>query len=190
MVKVGPEYDNLIKIEHFLQDRATAVIFLFVSSDCVFFLLRFSLSLLGNHFPRSFEKFVRKIHRLLLHVLAHIYQCHCREMAALGLLSHLNTVTFHFLLFNRRFNLLENKETNVLGDLFERLHSNQRREDIQLNLQNFSVLRDFESSASTSASLLHKSGVNPYQDIRPLAAKENDSSAFICDNIATCGLVA
>lgn len=142
----------------------------------------------GNNFPRSFEKFVRKIHRLLLHVLAHIYQCHCREMAALGLLSHLNTVAFHFLLFNRRFHLLENKETNVLGDLFELLRSNQRREDIRLNLQNFSVLRDFDISASTSsASLLDRSGVKQYQDIRPLTARESDSSAFIRDNMATCG---
>jgi hypothetical protein len=75
----------------------------------------------GNPFPSSFETTVKKIHRLLLHVLAHVYQCHWRHLAALRLHGHMNTLAYHFLLFNRQFSLIDDKEAEVLDDLFDRL---------------------------------------------------------------------
>jgi hypothetical protein len=76
----------------------------------------------GNVFPNSFETIVRKIHRLLLHVITHIYQCHCREIILFKLHGHLNTVFYHFHLFNKQFNLIEEKEMEALENLFQRLH--------------------------------------------------------------------
>lgn len=76
----------------------------------------------GNVFPNSFEATVKKMHRLLLHVLAHIYQCHWQEIVLFKLPTHLNTVFYHFHLFNKQFNLVEDKEMEVLDDLFQRLH--------------------------------------------------------------------
>lgn len=76
----------------------------------------------GNVFPNSFEAIVKKMHRLLLHVLAHIYQCHWQEIVLFKLPTHLNTVFYHFHLFNKQFNLVEDKEMEVLDDLFQRLH--------------------------------------------------------------------
>lgn len=71
----------------------------------------------ANEFPSSFESIVRKILRLLYHVVAHIYHCHFREVALLGLHAHLNCVFAHLTLFNQRFNLIDPKETEILGDL-------------------------------------------------------------------------
>ncbi|XP_011501454.1 PREDICTED: MOB kinase activator-like 2 [Ceratosolen solmsi marchali] len=71
----------------------------------------------ANEFPSSFESIVRKILRLLYHVVAHIYHCHFREVALLGLHIHLNCVFAHLTLLNQRFNLIDTKETEILGDL-------------------------------------------------------------------------
>lgn len=60
---------------------------------------------------------MRKILRLLYHVMAHIYHCHFREVALLGLHVHLNCVFAHLTLLNQRFNLIDPKETEILGDL-------------------------------------------------------------------------
>lgn len=71
----------------------------------------------ANEFPSSFESIVRKILRLLFHVLAHLYHCHFREVVLLNLHAHLNCVFAHLTLFNHRFQLIELKETEILQDL-------------------------------------------------------------------------
>jgi len=84
----------------------------------------------GNPFPSSFEATVKKIHRLLLHVLAHVYQCHWRHLVALRLHGHVNTLSYHFMLFSKQFSLVDDKELDVLHDLYNRLrhhHSTVRR---------------------------------------------------------------
>lgn len=70
-----------------------------------------------NDFPVSFESIVKKIHRLLFHVLAHLYHSHFREMVLLNLHAHLNCIFAHFILFNDRFRLIDEKETEILHDL-------------------------------------------------------------------------
>ncbi|XP_054269694.1 MOB kinase activator-like 2 isoform X2 [Macrosteles quadrilineatus] len=71
----------------------------------------------ANEFPSSFESIVRKILRLLFHVLAHLYHCHFREVVLLNLHAHLNCVFAHLTLFNARFDLIEPRETEILNDL-------------------------------------------------------------------------
>lgn len=68
-------------------------------------------------FPSSFESIVKKIHRLLFHVLAHMYHGHFREIVLLNLHAHLNCLFSHFTIFNECFKLVEEKETEVLRDL-------------------------------------------------------------------------
>jgi hypothetical protein len=70
-----------------------------------------------KEFPCSFETIVRKILRLLFHVLAHIYHVHFKEIVLLGLHSHLNCIFAHLVLFNKQFALLDPKELDVLHDL-------------------------------------------------------------------------
>jgi len=71
----------------------------------------------GNEFPVGFEVVVRKILRLLFHVLAHVYHSHFRELVLLNLHSHLNCVFAHLSVFNHRYNLIELRETEILQDL-------------------------------------------------------------------------
>ncbi|XP_035233959.1 MOB kinase activator-like 2 [Stegodyphus dumicola] len=68
-------------------------------------------------FPSSFESIVKKIQRLLFHVLAHIYHIHFKEIVLLNMHAHLNSLFCHFTLFNERFNIVDEKETEILRDL-------------------------------------------------------------------------
>lgn len=71
----------------------------------------------GNDFPLMFEAHIRKIHRLLFHVLAHVYHSHFKEIVLLQLHAHLNAVFVHFIEFNLRFHTVDEKELEVLEDL-------------------------------------------------------------------------
>lgn len=71
---------------------------------------------------------MKKIHRLLFHVIAHLYHSHFRELVLLSLHAHLNCIFAHFTLFNERFRLIDEKETEILHDLVLalRLHPEDR----------------------------------------------------------------
>lgn len=76
----------------------------------------------GNEFPATFEsQYIRKMVRLLFHVLAHVYHSHFKEIVLLQLHAHLNALFAHFVGFSVRFNLLEEKELEVMSDLVEAL---------------------------------------------------------------------
>jgi hypothetical protein len=62
-----------------------------------------------------FDTHIRKIHRLLFHVLAHIYHSHFKEIVLLQLHAHLNAVFVHFIEFNLRFHTVEEKELEVIN---------------------------------------------------------------------------
>lgn len=75
------------------------------------------ISFTANEFPSSFESIVRKIVRLLFHVVAHLYAAHFKEVVMLGLHAHLNLTFAHLTALQNRFSLIEPKETEVLRDL-------------------------------------------------------------------------
>jgi hypothetical protein len=68
---------------------------------------------------------VKKILRLLFHVVAHMYHSHFKEIMLLKLHSELNSVFTQIILFNEKFHLIEDKETEILQDLAAalRVHS-------------------------------------------------------------------
>ncbi|XP_025831943.1 MOB kinase activator-like 2 isoform X1 [Agrilus planipennis] len=76
----------------------------------------------ANEFPSSFASIVRKIVRLLFHVIAHLYAAHFREVVLLGLHAHLNLTFAHLMALHHRFSLIDAKETEVLRDLEIALH--------------------------------------------------------------------
>lgn len=69
---------------------------------------------IANAFPSSFKPIVKKICRLMFHVIAHIYHCHFKEIVLLSLHAHLNCVFAHFTIFNESFKLVDEKETEIL----------------------------------------------------------------------------
>lgn len=75
----------------------------------------------GNEFPPNFDSIIKRVHRLLFHVVAHIYHSHFREVVLLGLHAHLNSLFAHVIEFNIQHNTIENKETEVLQDLIHAL---------------------------------------------------------------------
>lgn len=79
----------------------------------------------ANEFPVSFESIVRKIVRLLYHVIAHLYAAHFKEVVLLGLHSHLNQTFVHLMALHHRFSLIDPKETDILEDLEVALGLNQ-----------------------------------------------------------------
>lgn len=75
----------------------------------------------GHDFPPNFDQIIRKIHRLLFHVIAHIYHAHFREVVLLGLHAHLNSLFAHLIEFNIHYHTIDDKETEVLQDLIHAL---------------------------------------------------------------------
>ncbi|CAH0759513.1 unnamed protein product [Diatraea saccharalis] len=71
----------------------------------------------ANEFPASFESVVRRVVRLLFHVVAHMYAAHFRHAVLLGLHAHLHLTFAHLTTLHRRYALLDQKETDVLRDL-------------------------------------------------------------------------
>ncbi|XP_023945480.1 MOB kinase activator-like 2 isoform X2 [Bicyclus anynana] len=71
----------------------------------------------ANEFPPHFGAAVRRVLRLLFHVVAHLYAAHFRELALLRLHAHLHLTFAHLTALDRRFALLDPKETEVLRDL-------------------------------------------------------------------------
>lgn len=82
-----------------------------VNDECIF------PTKFDKEFPSSFESIVKKIHRLLFHVVAHLYHAHFKEIVLLNLHAHLNSLFCHFVLFNEQFKLIDEKETELLQDL-------------------------------------------------------------------------
>ena len=75
----------------------------------------------GIEFPSSFESVVKKIQKYLFHVLAHVYHVHYKELLILGINGHMNSLFTHFMVFNLKFDLLEEKEYEVLNELLKAL---------------------------------------------------------------------
>lgn len=89
----------------------------FFSLWLIIFVCYVSYIIPANEFPSSFESIVRKIVRLLFHVIAHLYAAHFREVVLLGLHAHLNLTFAHLTALHNRFSLIDAKETEVLRDL-------------------------------------------------------------------------
>jgi len=72
-------------------------------------------------FPNNFQTVVKKIFRLLFHVLVHIFQSHYVHCVELNEILLLNTLFIHFMYFQTEHGLLEAKEVTPLQDLVESL---------------------------------------------------------------------
>ncbi|KAK7874225.1 hypothetical protein R5R35_006267 [Gryllus longicercus] len=120
----------------------------------------------ANEFPSSFESIVRKILRLLFHVLAHLYHCHFREVVLLNLHAHLNCVFAHLTLFNHRFQLIEPKETDILHDLEValRVHADCHRPAAGAGAATSDDATGADEAAATAAGAEEETGADANED--------------------------
>jgi len=109
----------------------------------------------ANEFPGSFESIARKILRLQFHVIAHLYAAHFREIALLGLHTHLNLTFAHLTALHRRFNLIDEKETDVLRDL-----------EVALRLTDDTTGGCQDATSSSSSVHEHSSGDLQHQQLQ------------------------
>ncbi|GAB6033251.1 Mitotic exit network component [Chamberlinius hualienensis] len=101
-----------------------------INDECIFPSKSGKFNLKGNEFPSSFESIVKKINRLLFHVLAHVYYAHFKELLMLGLHSHLNCLFAHVILFNERFKQIDDNEIEILDDLIVALKLKSDNSDL------------------------------------------------------------
>ncbi|KAG5676957.1 hypothetical protein PVAND_006750 [Polypedilum vanderplanki] len=133
-------------------------------------------------FPSGFESHVRKMLRLLFHVIAHMYAAHFREIALLGLHPHLNSTFALLVALQRRFNLIESKEMEVLSDLEAALHLS---DDVSSTTAVASIpsttttASNNVSSSSCSSSNLNSNTVMTTQAIISSSPLRNSSSGLI-----------
>ena len=71
----------------------------------------------GYPFPATFDTLVRKIHRNLFQILAHMYHSHYKELVQLKLNTYVNSIYFHLLMFSKSFNTLDDKDTDIMDAL-------------------------------------------------------------------------
>jgi len=109
----------------------------------------------SNPFPSSFKPIVKKICRLMFHVIAHIYHCHFKEIVLLSLHAHLNCVFAHFSIFNEAFILVEEKETEILQDLLLAMKHHHHVSDDPMydaNKENISISKSTSGQVGYSPS--------------------------------------
>jgi len=77
----------------------------------------------GNEFPVNFESMLKKLCRLLYHVLAHLHAAHWEHLRVLGVGSQAAAVHWHLAAFARQFQMLESKDAAGLVELTNYLRS-------------------------------------------------------------------
>jgi len=75
----------------------------------------------GNEFPANFETMLKKLCRLLYHVLAHLHASHWEHLRVLGVGSQAIAVHWHLAAFARNFQMLESKDAAGLVELTNNL---------------------------------------------------------------------
>jgi hypothetical protein len=71
----------------------------------------------GHPFPTQFESLVKKIHKHLLQVLAHMYHSHYKELVHLKLNTYVNSIYLHLYTFDKNFGILEEKDAEIMEAL-------------------------------------------------------------------------
>ena len=77
------------------------------------------MSFSDQEFPPHFLTTVKKIFKLMFHVMGHIYTSHFNSIVELGELLHLNTIFVHFMYFQMEHTLIDSKEIQTLEDLVQ-----------------------------------------------------------------------
>lgn len=117
----------------------------------------------GHSFPANFDHLVKKIHKHLFHILAHMYHSHYRELLELKLHTYVNSIYLHFYSFNKTFSILDEKEIEVMDALnksFLAKYSTTSTQQLAASLmqQQQPMIHQSTSSSSNAAAAGSSSG--------------------------------
>merc|ERR1740128_1503208 len=117
----------------------------------------------GKEFPAQFDQVLRKVQKLLFHVIAHIYHSHFREIVLLGLHAHLNSIFAHIIEYNLFYHTIEEKETEVLQDLIHALKLAPDKSSVQSNCSDDDKenLEENSQHSTPNSSLSARGGSGP-----------------------------
>ena len=110
---------------------------------------------LGQPFPANFEALVKKIHKHLFQILAHMYHGHYKELLHLKLNTHVNSIYFHLLMFDRSFGILDEKDIEIMDSLNRSLlnkYSAQHQSAHQPTIHQPTAASNSSSSSSSTSS--------------------------------------
>lgn len=128
---------------------------------------------------------MKKMYRLLFHVLAHIYHAHFKQIVQFNLQAFINTLTLHFLVFSKRFQLVDAKDGDVLDDLFNKLSSVNARVINKEDSKSSSL-----SSSSSSSVAATRGGDNTSQtSLSPTTPHDSMTTLGTSSPVATHRLV-
>merc|ERR1712038_789130 len=141
----------------------------------------------GNEFPANFEVILKKVQKLLFHVVAHIYHSHFREIVLLGLHAHLNSIFAHIIEYNFFYHILEDKELEVLQDLTHALKLAPDKSSVNTSSGSEETAKDQSPSEDTnikepSAAEDISKDISKDKEVRILVEdKEKEEAVTICD---------
>lgn len=121
----------------------------------------------GHPFPANFDSLVKKIHKHLFHILAHMYHSHYKELLLLKLNTYVNSIYLHFYSFNKSFNLLEDKEIEIMDALnksflnkYSTTSTQQLASSLMQNQQHPPTIHQSASSSSSTGFSFFKKKLN------------------------------
>ena len=112
----------------------------------------------GCPFSSNFDSLVKKIHKNLFQILAHMYHGHYKELVHLKLNTYVNSIYFHLLMFSKSFNTLEDKDIDIMDSLNKSLMNKymgdltQQQQAVLLNQQSPPTIHQPVISAPSSSS--------------------------------------
>lgn len=93
-------------------------------------------SQVGHPFAANFESLIKKLHKNLYQILAHMYHAHYKELVYLKLNTYVNSIYFHLLIFSKSFNILEEKDIEIMHALNKSLMNKYMTQQQQATLLN------------------------------------------------------
>lgn len=133
----------------------------------------------GNEFPNNFEVVLKKVQKLLFHVVAHIYHSHFREIVLLGLHAHLNSIFAHIIEYNFFYHILDDKETEVLQDLVHALKLAPDRSSVNTTSGSEEITKEQSTAEEATANKSDDATKDSNEDIVvDDGENNNDGDAF------------
>jgi len=108
----------------------------------------------AHDFQENFWVEMKKMHRFMFNVLAHLYYAHSALIQQMDLNFHLNTIFQHFIILSRHYQLVESRDLSCLDDLTQAMGLTTATQPQTIHTTSISS----SSSSTTTADVIGGSG--------------------------------